>query len=54
MAYRRGYYRKDGTYVRGHYTSSVRRTRKPNNNSGNGCASLIILFIIILISLIIN
>jgi len=30
MGYRRGYYRKDETYVRGHYTSSVRRTRKSN------------------------
>ncbi|WP_299897162.1 hypothetical protein [uncultured Aquimarina sp.] len=49
MGYRRGYYKKDGTYVRGHYTNSGKRYSKPNNKKDNGCASLIFLLIIILI-----
>lgn len=46
MAYKKGYYRKDGTYVQGHFTS----TRKKNNsyNKNKGCLLLISLFILLI------
>ena len=42
MAYRKGYFRKDGTYVQGHFTN--------HRSKGNGCMLLLapILFVIVL------
>ena len=42
MAYRKGYYRKDGTYVQGHFTNS--RTKKKITNNNKGCIILIVFF----------
>lgn len=39
MGYRRGYFRKDGTYVQGHYTST---TAKRKAKSKKGCLSILI------------
>ena len=52
MSYRRGYYRKDGTYVQGHFVSSKskRKTVKSNKNKGCTTAILISLFFVFLIS----
>jgi len=41
MGYRKGYYRKDGTYVQGHYTNN----RSKFSNKNNGCMILIVAFI---------
>ncbi|MEO4004955.1 MULTISPECIES: hypothetical protein [unclassified Flavobacterium] len=38
MAYRKGYFKKDGTYVQGHFTNHHRRSYK----GGNGCMILIV------------
>ena len=46
MGYRKGYYRKDGTYVQGHYTSNP--TSKPKAKSKKGCSLLILLLVTIL------
>ncbi|CAM3455019.1 excalibur calcium-binding domain-containing protein [Flavobacterium chungbukense] len=42
MGYRKGYYRKDGTYVQGHYTNN---RSKYYSNKNNGCVILTLLFI---------
>lgn len=34
MAYRKGYYKKDGTYVQGHYSSHRPKADRSNNNAG--------------------
>lgn len=41
MGYRRGYYRKDGTYVQGHFANN----RSKFSNKNNGCMLLILVFI---------
>jgi len=43
MGYRKGYYRKDGTYVQGHYANN----RSKFSNKNNGCMFLILAFIAI-------
>jgi hypothetical protein len=42
MGYRKGYYRKDGTYVQGHYANN--RSKSFSNKNNNGCVILILLF----------
>lgn len=42
MGYRKGYYRKDGTYVQGHYANNRSKTF---SNKNKGCVLLTILFI---------
>jgi hypothetical protein len=46
MSYRRGYYKKDGTYVKGHYVS---KNTKPKTQSKKkfGCVSILTIFIVI-------
>ncbi|PWK18573.1 hypothetical protein LX78_01880 [Xanthomarina spongicola] len=44
MGYRRGYYKKDGTYVQGHYTKS--RSKSNTNKNKKGCASIIMTLLI--------
>lgn len=44
MSYRRGYYKKDGTYVQGHFVSKVKRNRKKTNNKG--CLGILALLMI--------
>lgn len=44
MAYRKGYYRKDGTYVEGHFTN---HRSKKIVNKGKGCILLLAVFIAI-------
>jgi hypothetical protein len=46
MGYRKAYYKKDGTYVQGHFTN----TRSKFSNKNNGC----LLMLIILFSLAIS
>ncbi|WP_262410774.1 excalibur calcium-binding domain-containing protein [Flavobacterium johnsoniae] len=41
MGYRKGYYRKDGTYVQGHFANN----RSKFSNKNNGCMLLILAFI---------
>lgn len=53
MAYRKGYYKKDGTYVQGHYTKSA--PKFSNNKKSKGCANIIlILFFLSLSTYLIN
>ena len=46
MGYRKGYYRKDGTYVQGHYTSKTRSKQKVK--SKKGCFLLMLALVSIL------
>lgn len=39
MGYRKGYYRKDGTYVQGHFTNTRSRSRSYSNKN-SGCLLL--------------
>ena len=41
MGYRKGYYRKDGTYVQGHYANN----RSKFSSKNKGCVLLILAFI---------
>jgi zona occludens toxin (predicted ATPase) len=41
MGYRRGYYRKDGTYVQGHFANNRSKSLSKNNK---GCMLLILFF----------
>ena len=41
MGYRKGYYRKDGTYVQGHFANN----RSKFSNKNNGCMLFIFAFI---------
>lgn len=43
MAYRKGYFKKDGTYVQGHFTNHRKKGFAPKK--GNGCLLLIIIVI---------
>ncbi|MEL1255977.1 excalibur calcium-binding domain-containing protein [Flavobacterium sp. DGU38] len=42
MGYRKGYYRKDGTYVQGHFANNRSKSFSKKNN---GCMLLILFFI---------
>ncbi|MCP2027789.1 hypothetical protein L1276_002949 [Flavobacterium sp. HSC-32F16] len=42
MGYRRGYYRKDGTYVQGHFANNRSKSFSSKNN---GCVILTLVFI---------
>lgn len=46
MGYRKGYYRKDGTYVQGHYTSKT--SSKQKVKSKKGCSLLMLALVSIL------
>ena len=46
MGYRRGYYRKDGTYVKGHFYSKGRKKIYKSNNK-KGCAGIALILITI-------
>tara|TARA_R110002020_G_scaffold262126_1_gene476437 strand:+ start:4515 stop:4685 length:171 start_codon:yes stop_codon:yes gene_type:complete len=48
MGYRKGYYKKDGTYVQGHYTST--KSKKNNKNSKSGCY-ILLLFMVVFIDI---
>jgi hypothetical protein len=48
MKYRRGYYKKDGTYVQGHFVNKRSGSLKRKNGKG-GCLGLIILFLGLLV-----
>ena len=40
MAYRKGYYKKDGTYVNGYFTKTKSNSNNKKNNKG--CVNLIL------------
>ena len=46
MSYRRGYYKKDGTYVQGHFVKS-RSKRTSKKRKGKGCLVLCFLWVFI-------
>jgi len=53
MAYRKGYYKKDGTYVQGHYIKP--KSKFSNNKKNMGCINmLLILFFLCLSTYLIN
>lgn len=49
MGYRKGYFRKDGTYVQGHYANN---RSKFFSNKSNGCAALFL--VMMLLSIVIS
>ena len=51
MGYRRGYYKKDGTYVQGHYVNSGSKLKSYNKKGKGGCISALLLFIVLTISM---
>ena len=44
MSYRKGYYKKDGTYVQGHFVNKNVKKKK-NKSANSGCLGIILLFI---------
>lgn len=50
MSYRRGYYKKDGTYVQGHFVNKGGKRRNLKKNSKSGCLGMFIAFLSIVIS----
>ncbi len=51
MGYRRGYYKKDGTYVQGHYVNSRKKLKYSMKNKKGGCLSLILWLFILSINI---
>lgn len=49
MTYRKGYYKKDGTYVQGHFVS--KKITKKNKVNNKGCFSTIVITLILIISI---
>ncbi|WKB82751.1 hypothetical protein QYR09_06865 [Cellulophaga lytica] len=49
MTYRKGYYKKDGTYVQGHFVSKKKTNKNKVNNEG--CFSTIVITLILIISI---
>jgi len=47
MAYRKGYYRKDGTYVSDSFDSRPSRKRKVSKGQSKGCLLTLMLIVII-------
>ena len=47
MSYRKGYYKKDGTYVQGHFVNKNLKSKKSKNNNKVGCLGFIFLFMTI-------
>lgn len=43
MGYRQGYYKKDGTYVQGHFYSSSRKRPHSDKKSKKGCTIILLL-----------
>jgi len=50
MGYRRGYYKKDGTYVQGHFVKKRSKSFK-RKNSKKGCLGLFMFFVVLLVSM---
>ena len=48
MGYRKGYYKKDGTYVQGHYVNSTNK-KSYYRKSKNGCFSTLLLIVLIVL-----
>lgn len=46
MGYRKGYYKKDGTYVQGHFVNKRSSGVKGKNNK-TGCLGLLLLFLML-------
>jgi hypothetical protein len=51
MGYRGGYYKKDGTYVQGHYVNSGRGVKYSNKKEKEGCISMLLLFVMLAIGI---
>lgn len=51
MSYRKGYYKKDGTYVQGHFVNKVRKSKKVEDSNKNGCLAIFIGLFILTIGL---
>ncbi|MEP3211158.1 MAG: excalibur calcium-binding domain-containing protein [Maribacter sp.] len=45
MGYRKGYYKKDGTYVQGHFVNKGIKRRKSKKGSKGGCLGLMLIII---------
>lgn len=45
MSYRKGYYKKDGTYVQGHFVNKSVKRKKSKIGSKGGCLGFILLSI---------
>lgn len=50
MKYRRGYYKKDGTYVQGHFVNARNKSMR-NKKNKSGCTTVFILGILLTIFL---
>lgn len=41
MSYRKGYYKKDGTYVQGHFVNKSLKNQKSKSNGKGGCLGFV-------------
>ncbi|WP_419213641.1 excalibur calcium-binding domain-containing protein [Maribacter sp. X9] len=46
MSYRRGYYKKDGTYVQGHFVSKDQGNRRLKKANKKGCLGVFLLLLV--------
>lgn len=46
MGYRRGYYKKDGTYVQGHFVSKYKGGKRRKITSKKGCLGIYLLLLV--------
>tara|TARA_R110000765_G_scaffold295818_3_gene390977 strand:- start:8320 stop:8625 length:306 start_codon:yes stop_codon:yes gene_type:complete len=46
MGYRRGYYKKDGTYVQGHFVSKNHGGKRLKNTNKKGCLGVFLLLLV--------
>lgn len=50
MSYRKGYYKKDGTYVQGHFVNKGQANKKFKGNHKKGCLGVFLIVLVALIS----
>lgn len=51
MGYRRGYYKKDGTYVQGHFVNKRSKNVNRGNGKKSGCLGLILLLVVLTVAM---
>lgn len=50
MSYRKGYYKKDGTYVQGHFINKRSAKTKFKGNNKKGCLGVLLIILVALLS----
>jgi hypothetical protein len=50
MSYRKGYYKKDGTYVQGHFVNNEKADTKMKGNNKKGCLGVFLVILVAILS----